>query len=222
MSTADVVQLKPKQLGALVILMAEAREVDNNELHDLAGCRLAGNEWKSLEAVGLISHSKTTNGLLAFQLTDKGWRFCRQLHEAEVNVGNSTAGRSIFVLLGGLHRSLDRLRVSHADFFKQSGTGDTAAGSQIRTSEGDVETSIRTAYDGLVSRQGQWVALADLRDRLTGFDRRAVDDALVAMAQKRGVRIIPVANVKALSDRERAAALRMGGESHHALSIGAA
>jgi hypothetical protein len=37
-----------------------------------------------------------------------------------------------------------------------------------------------------------------------------------------GVRIIPIANSKGLDTRDREAALRMGGEDHHALSIDAA
>jgi len=218
MSKSDAVaRLKPKQLGALVILMAEARVVTNDELHEMAGCRLTGKEWTDLRDAGLISDGKNGN-LLTFQLTEKGWLFCKRLHEADVNVGNSTAGRSIFVLLGGLHRSLDRLRVSHGDFFKQPGPASTAEDPGPVVSD-DVETSIRAAYRELVRRPGQWIGLADLRDRLTGLDRTSVDDTLVAMAQRDGVRIIPVANVKALDDRDRAAALRMGGENHHALSI---
>jgi len=218
-TTDDTVRLKPKQLGALIILMAEARIVTNNELHEMAGCRLTGDEWKSLSKAGLIEQDKIGQ-VLTFQLTEKGWRFCKKLHEAAVNVGNSTAARSIFVLLGGLHRSLDRLRVSHADFFKQPSS--TVPGdSRARSAEGDIETDIRTAYRELVLRPGQWVGLADMRDRLPDHDRKAVDTVLIEMAQMKGVRIIPVANSKALDDRDRAAALRMGGENHHALSIGA-
>jgi len=64
--------------------------------------------------------------------------------------------------------------------------------------------------------------LADLRERLGGLDRATVDDALRAMVHRDGVRIIPVANSKALQPRDRAAALRIGEEDNHALWIGPA
>jgi hypothetical protein len=218
MPSTDPAALKPKQLGALIILMSEARIVDNNELDELAGCRLTGDEWKVLAKRGLIEQSKVGQ-TYAFQLTDKGWGFCKRLHDTQVDVGNSTAARSIFTLLAGLHRSLDRLRVSHADFFKQSVDSPPAA-HDPGTGVDEIEASIRQAYRDLVRRPGQWVGLADLRDRLPDLEASDVDATLIAMAQMEGVRVIPVANSKALDDRDRAAALRMGGENHHALSIG--
>lgn len=214
-------RLTPLQLGLLVILMAEAREVTNNELKELAGFSLTGADRRALLEQGLIEERKAGRSF-AFQLTDKGWHFCKQLHDSEVNVGKSTAARSIFVLLGGVHRSLDRLRLSHADFFKQAADGLPEPRPEQPNVSGDVPADIRAAYRDLVRRPGQWLSLADLRDRLAGLDRVSVDEALVAMAQLADVRIIPVANSKALDSRDRAAALRMGGEDHHALSIGSA
>ena len=89
----------------------------------------------------------------------------------------------------------------------------------MEPSAGDVESRIRAVYRDLVRESGQWLGLADLRDRLSGLDPSAVDDTLRAMAQMKGVRIIPIANSKGLDERDREAALRMGGEYHHALSI---
>lgn len=218
MSVVDpAVRLTPKQLGALITLMAEARELSNNDMEEIANFRLKGDEWKTLKDCGLIDVHKIGQ-VLAFQLTESGWRYCKQLHDAAVNVGNSTAARSIFVLLAGLHRSLDRLRVSHADFFKQSAEA-APIEDAVRSSSHDVESRIRAVYQDLVREPGQWLGLADLRDHLTGLDPAAVNDTLRAMAQMKGVRIIPIANSKGLNARDRQAALRMGGEEHHALSI---
>jgi hypothetical protein len=217
MSVVDpVASLTPKQLGALIILMAEARDVSNNEFEEMAKFRLKGDEWKNLVERGLIEMHKDGQ-VLVFHLTDHGWGFAKQLHDATVNVGSSTAARSIFVLLGGLHRSLDRLRVSHADFFKQS--TETPTEDTVEPSAGDVESRIRSVYRDLVRGPGQWLGLADLRDHLSDLDPSAVSDTLRAMAQMKGVRIIPVENSRALETRDREAALRMGGEDHHALAI---
>src|SRR5436189_6258719 len=112
----SVPRLKPVQLATLVILMAEARELSNKNFDEMAKFTLTGKDRTGLEDLGLIE-SRKVERTLAFQLTDKGWRFCKQLHATEVDVGRSIAARSVFVLLDGLHRSLDRLRVSHADFF---------------------------------------------------------------------------------------------------------
>jgi hypothetical protein len=66
------------------------------------------------------------------------------------------------------------------------------------------------------------VGLAALRERLADVDRGAVDSALRAMARQHDVRIIPVANTKSLTDRDRDAALRIGMEDNHTLAIGPA
>ena len=44
----------------------------------------------------------------------------RQLHTAAPPKQGGSTTRSLFVVLSNLHRSLDRLRVSHGDFFKQT------------------------------------------------------------------------------------------------------
>jgi hypothetical protein len=217
-TTESVTKLKPVQLAALVILMAEAREVSNQDFDIMAKFTLTGTERSDLEKLGLIE-SRKVGRTLAFQLTDKGWLFCKQLHATDVNVGRSIAARSIFVLLDGLHRSLERLRVSHAEFFKQS---DEPAPEKhpVVTTGADVEDRIRAAYEELPKAPGGWVGLADLRGRLGDLDRSAVDEGLRALLRQDGVRIIPAANTKALKPRDHAAALRIGDEDNHALLIG--
>jgi hypothetical protein len=219
MSTSDpALKLKPVQLAALVILMSEAREVSNREFEEMAQFTLTGRERVGLEDLGLIE-SRKIGQTLAFQLSDKGWAFCRRLHTTEVNIGRSVAARSIFVLLDGLHRSLDRLRVSHADFFKQSAEP-APEERPVAPGATEVEERIRAAYGELPKAPGGWVGLADLRERLGDLDRAAVDDALRSLLRQDGVRIIPAANTKALKARDHAAALRIGGEDNHALLIG--
>jgi len=213
MSTTDPEKLNPTQLGALLIFMAEAREISNTELEELASFRLAGPDRKTLEDRGLIECRKLGQ-TYAFQLTDKGWRYCKRLHRINVNVGNSRAARAIFTLLGGLDRALDRLNVSHAEFFKQS--GDMAAEPVPVT---DIERRIRDAYHKLSGGPGEWVGLADLRNELTGLDRTAVDETLRAMVGAPEVRIIPIANTKSLEPRDHTAAVRIGPTDNHVIAI---
>jgi hypothetical protein len=126
----------------------------------------------------------------------------------------------MYALLANLHRSLDRLQLPYAEFFKQ--TPLATAQPESTAVDGEAENLIRAAYEALSTEPGQWIGLADLREQLADFDRDTVDTALRSMARQPDVRIIPVANVKSLTDRDRVAALRIGLEDNHALAIGAA
>jgi hypothetical protein len=203
-------KLTPTQINALVVLMAEARELTNNELKELAGFSLTGSNREKLNGLGLIGSQKSGN-MYSHHLTDKGWKMMReQIHHAEPPKAGGSAARSLFTLLANLHRALDRLQTPHGDFFKQTAAPVPAD---------DVEARIRSAYAGLAPAPGTWIGLADLRDRIADLDKRTVDDALRALLTRPGVRIIPVANTKSLTDRDRAAALRIGEEDNHTISI---
>ncbi|GAA1771584.1 hypothetical protein [Luedemannella helvata] len=214
MSTDSFPKLTPLQLSALVILMSEAREITNAELMDMAGFTLTGKDRTGLEALGL-TESRKVGRVVAHQLTDKGWRMCKQLGTS-TSVTGSRPGRALLVLLTGVHRSLDRAQVSHADFFKQ---GEMPA-PEPAAPAGDVETRIRSVYRDLARVPGDWISLADLRASLADLDRSTVDEALRVLSRQADVQLIPVANSKALDTRDREAALRLGGEDIHALAIG--
>lgn len=216
----DVPSLKPNQILALVVLMAEAREVTNNELKELAGFALTGGDNTKLEKLGLVQTDRSHRPF-SHQLTDKGWRLMRELPTTTPPKQGGSAIRSLLTLLANVHRSLNRLQISHAEFFKQTAET-TPAKAHAVTGSGDVEALIRAAYTDLPKATGGWVGLADLRERLGSVDRARVDEALRALARQDGVRIIPVANSKALQPRDRDAALRIGDEDSHALSIGPA
>ena len=66
---------------------------------------------------------------------------------------------------------------------------------------------------------GNWVSLADIREQLAGLDRADVDGVLRLMARMPGVLIEEQTNQKALTPRDRAAAVVIGNRDHHVLSI---
>ncbi|RAO45375.1 hypothetical protein [Micromonospora saelicesensis] len=240
-SPADVPHLTPNQINALVVLMVEARRLTNVELKELAGFTLTGKDNTKLVDLGLVDTDRTHRPF-AHELTEQGWRVARQLHTAAPPKQGGSTTRSLFVVLSNLHRSLDRLRVSHGDFFKQTEataapatsepqhqapaptvTATTAApAAAAPVSAAEVEALVRSAYRDLATAPGAWVGLADVRDRLADTDRAALDAALRAMVGREDVRIIPVANTKSLTARDRAAAVRIGNEDNHALAIGPA
>jgi hypothetical protein len=183
--------------------MAEARELTNNELKDLAGFSLTGDDNKELEGLGLIT---TDRGHKPYShtLTPEGEKVLDHIHTTAPPKGNSSI-RSLFTLLANIQRATGLM----SQLFKE------------KTSVAvDVETRIRSAYAALPKQPDGWVGLADLRDRLVGLSRSEVDAALGAMARKSGVRIIPVANTQSLQQRDRDAALRLGDEDNHVISIG--
>jgi len=209
MPAADPVpHLTPTEIQALVVLMAEARELDNNELKELGGFALTGASNRKLEKLGLVSTDRDHRPY-SHALTAAGWRLMERLADSPPPPKGGSAARSLFTLLGSVGRALDRLQVSRQEFFKQAPAP-------------DVESRIRAAYLAVAGQPGEWVGLADLRDALPGLDRSAVDDALRRLARQPGVRVIPVANTKALTARDRAAAVRIGEEDNHTIQIGAA
>lgn len=222
-STEDVPTLNGNQLLALVVLMAEARPVNNKELKELAGFALTGADQKKLETLGLI---ETVKKPLPFvhELTDKGWAVVQRVRTPPAR--SASAHKSLVTLLTNLDRALAG-RSSYAMFFTR--TAEPAAepafepaAEPVLEQGSDLETRVRLAYDKLTPAPGEWIGIADVRDSLADVDRGTLDTTLRAMARLDDVRIIPLANTKALSDRDRAAALRIGDEQNHALSIGAA
>jgi hypothetical protein len=192
-------KLKTEQIQALVVLMVEARKLTNNELKELAGNSLTGTSNTHLEKLGWVETDRSKRPF-AHTLTDKGWHAMREIHSMEPPPGASA--RALFTVLANLHRSLERLGISPAEFFKQTGSEDP-------------ESAIHSAYAKLAKKSGDWVGLADLRDKLPDLSRDTVDKTLRAMA-----RIIPVADTKNLRKRDREAALQIGVEDNHVIAIG--
>lgn len=224
MSTTDK-KLTPRQVYALVVLMCEARPLNNTELKELAGFSLTGEDNKVLERAGLVTTDRTKRPFV-HELTDKGWHRVRELHTTEPHKAGGAALRSMYTLLANIQRSLERLQLSHGEFFKQHAQQEPPQKPRVQakaassTSRTEVENLIREAYHELARVPGDWVGLADLRDRLHHVDRATVDEALRAMVRQKLVRLVPNANTKGLEARDRAAALRIGGEDHHSIAIG--
>lgn len=94
-----------------------------------------------------------------------------------------------------------------------------AAAPSVALSAATPEAQIRQAYDSLPKGPAGYVGLADLRDRLSGLSRESVDRTLREMSRLPGVSVAPVANRKSLTDRDRAAMLRIGEDENFMISI---
>jgi hypothetical protein len=87
-----------------------------------------------------------------------------------------------------------------------------------------VQDQIRDTVRALAQEPGRWsslgyVRLADVRDRLSHLDRADVDRALDELITDPDVSLTAELNQKTLTDRDRAAAVHIGGEDRHVISF---
>jgi hypothetical protein len=214
-------KLTLRQVAVLAILLAEGRQVSNSELRERAGVALTGADRAGLTRLNLVEEHKVGN-TYSFALTPTGWSTCPALL-ANQSLGKGAASGALVALIGAVHRGLQRDEVDPRSFFTAETPAVPApAGPPVPAealAPADLEAGIRAAYRSLAKQPADWVGLADLRDRLGDAPRVEVDAALRRIAVKAGVRLIPVANLKSLTVRDREAALRLGGEDNHAIAI---
>lgn len=82
-----------------------------------------------------------------------------------------------------------------------------------------IEHRVRDAYQYLAAGQDGWINLRRLREYLTDIPRSELDRALRDMYPQPDVCLEPDINQKTLADADWAAAVRIGGEEKHLLSI---
>lgn len=187
----------------LLVLMAASRPVPNPELPAL-GPALDRPGRDKLNRLGLIE-SERVGGRYVHELTDRGWRLCRDIVSAGPPPRATGPAKAMYTVLGALGRYLDGSERSLADVF----------GLQVEQS---TEERIRVAYDKLAPRPGGWVSLTRLRAELDD-PREAVDSALVTLHRTPGVSVIPQEDQKVLTAEDRAAAVLIGDRPKHLIAI---
>lgn len=201
-------RLTSQDVSALFTLMAVAREIDNTELAEVTGIRITGDVRRRLNKLGLVTSSRTGNKPYVHDLTDEGWVRCRYELKARRPARPGYYGYAFFAVLNGIDRFLDREKRQLADVFQPEVDGGA-----------DLETQIRAAYRRLAPKPGDWVHLAKLRPLLNGASKEDVDGVLKALGRKQVVTLAPNPNGKDISADDRAAAVRIGGDENHMISI---
>jgi hypothetical protein len=82
-----------------------------------------------------------------------------------------------------------------------------------------LESRVRTVYEDLSVKQQDWVRLSKLREALGNPDDVEMRRVLLAMIRTGRVHLAPSSNRKGLTDADRAAAIRIGGEDKHLIAI---
>jgi hypothetical protein len=150
------------------------------------------------------------------ELKDDGWVRCREELAETVPKGADRGYRVLYGVLRCMDTYMTNSGLKMSDIFLVAGDDHS---STSPTEILDVEERIRAAYEALAARPGAWVSLTRLRVALSELTRHDVDEALLRIDLQPHVYLIAEANQKILSDADRAAAIRIGGENKHLLSI---
>ena len=206
--------LTVRQRAVLFALLGEARQVANPELEQLIGVRLDGADRRQLNARKYVESNKVGRAYV-HELSDAGWRWCAQELAAPPGERASSLERAHYKVFGLFARHLDAAGLTLADI--AGPTSDGPAGTTANAA--DLTAFIETGYRSLAATAGEFVSLRELRLRLTDRARPDVDAALITMFTAQRINLIPQSNQQALSDADREAALRIGGEYKHLISI---
>ncbi|MEU8263089.1 hypothetical protein AB0C02_20960 [Micromonospora sp. NPDC048999] len=211
------------ETAALLILMAEAGQVSNVSLTQDHRCQLKKGSREKLERLKLIEVERPS-GRLVLTLGDKGWAHCRtQLDGGSAPPGSGAVGGALYAVLRRWGHFLAAQRSSLDEFVVMS-NAPAATGAPAREQalvEQDVEERVRAAYRMVAPCAGDLVSLADLRDLVGDLVPADVDAALRRLNRQRGVTFVPEANQKILDARTRAAAVVIGDQPKHSISMGA-
>lgn len=202
-------RLGQKQTAAMLALMVVAREVSNPELREIVGFALDGKERRQLNGLDLVA-SEQRGRPYFHELTERGWAWCEEeLSEGEAPLPRTSLGSALYVVLGGLGRHLRREKLRLADLFMP----------EVEVTAEEIESRIRIAYRKLSDAPRDWVGLVDLRPMLGEASTVDVDAVLKELSRSGQIRLVPESNRKTLTAAAHAAAVRIGGEDNHLLSI---
>ena len=127
--TVSPADLTGTERAVLLVLMAESRPVPNPDLLAL-GPKLDKPGRDKLNELGLIE-SQRSGGRFVHELTDRGWRLCRDITTAGPPPRSTGPGKTLYTVLGARHRYLRRADLSLADVF---GADDDEANRRPNTS----------------------------------------------------------------------------------------
>jgi hypothetical protein len=215
-------RLGHKQTAAMFTLMVLGREVPNQELQEVVGFTLTGKDRTTLNKLGYVdSDPSGPRNSFVHVLSESGWAWCENelaAGDPPPPRGQSTLASALYVLLGGLDEYLRRTNMRLAHVFGPSPEAPVEQALPEVNPPGNLEERIRIAYRELVREPRGWVGLVDLRPKL-GAPATEVDALLKKLSSAGKVHLVPEDNRKALTAADHEAAIRIGGEDNHLLSI---
>ncbi len=110
-------RLTLRERCVLLVLMAEARELTNADLHTVAGLKLDGKDRLHLNKLGLVDSVKEGRAYV-HELTDAGALWCAGELAGEPPARAGSAGGALYAVLRGLRRHLDDTGHTLPEIFK--------------------------------------------------------------------------------------------------------
>lgn len=214
-------ELSARERAALFALLAAAGKLSNSELEARIGMRLNGRERRKLNDLKLVESGRAGREFV-HELSDGGWRWCADELAAGLAGRGTILERSLSLVLGMFERYTTAARLSLADV----ATLDVKAPPRGRhkrrdaaEGDGDLTARVMAAYTAITPGPGEFVKLRELREHLADIPGPALDGTLASMFTARRVNLIPQSDQQALTTADRQAALRLGGEHKHLISI---
>jgi len=211
-----------RERSAMIALAALGGSAPNVTLDKSYKLGLDKPQRERLNKAGLLSseQAQLDNGRrgYAHTLTDAGWAFVEREMGAEIPSRAGSAGGALYALLASLKRPAEA-----AGGLKALLTGaraQPAPAQPAQPSTGDLREQIREAYRALAKRPQDWVQLRDLRPRLKGAAKSEVDTVLKRMFLDKEINLTLNEDQGSLTQADREAAIRIGVNDMHMLSMG--
>lgn len=212
-------RLGHKQTAAMLTLMALGREVTNTELEEIVGFRLDSKERIELNKHGYVT-SRKKGRPLAHTITEDGIEWCR----GEIGNASPPPPRprslivpAVYVLFTRLNDYLRHEKLDLTEVFVQPTEDLTGPDPELTSAE--IENRITAAYRRLAGSSHGQVGLVELRPMLGDIATEKVDAVLKELSKAGQVSLFPESNRKRLTAADHRAAIRIGGEDNHLISI---
>ncbi|GIF42996.1 hypothetical protein [Actinoplanes xinjiangensis] len=199
----------------LIALMVRAERVSNPDLRKAYRIEITKAVREELAAAGLLVFEKGPRNAIFHELTDRGWARARREFRCPPPERVSGAWLLHYATLRHLAGLLDRTDRQIADVFTEPDRGPGTG-----TGTGSIEDRILDAYRELAEKPGDLVGLVALRQRLTGVDRTDQDRALAGLDRRREIHLDPDPARHELTPDAHDAAILIGGEAKHLITIG--
>lgn len=204
--------LKPKLVLILWFLIGQGGSAWRSEIRPAPSAA----DRKALEKAKLVT--KERRGRRDWiEVTDAGWAWANNNLDAPLPLKTQSASLILQAWLTRLSAFMQRSGIALAELI----AADEKQGEASSRSAVSIEEHIRRAY--LEATGGIWnerVRLSDLRGRLDGVEKNALDRALLKMQQTSNLVLFRLDNQREITNDDREASLLVGGEPRHVLRIG--